>query len=206
MRIGLLGGTFNPVHVGHLLLAQEILMAHALDEIWLVPTGQPPHRVVVDATPEDRYLMTVLACLEHSRFHVSRIELDDPSQPYSYQTLARLKQQFPTHHFFYITGSDAVLNYVWKNFDQLLGDAEGFIVASRPGSDWSRLKTKLAAENLSNEHRIFFQEIPLLDVASTRIRERVAEGRSISFYVPRVVEDYIHKRGLYGADRKPPTT
>ena len=205
MRVGLLGGTFNPIHVGHLLLAQEILTLQRLDEIWLIPNGKPPHRAMPEVTPEDRYMMTHLAGQEHDKLRVSRIEIEDPAQPYSFQTLARLKQQFPDHRYFFISGADAVLNYTWRNFDQLLDDAAGFIVASRPGSDWGRLQEKLAAENLAGRDKIIFQEMPLLDVSSTHIRERVAAGYSIRYYVTRAVEDYIVKRGLYKSlqGRKP---
>ena len=207
MRIGLFGGTFNPIHWGHLLTAQEVMERQNLDEIWLIPNGRPPHRLVVDATPEDRYLMTHLACLEHPRFKVSRIELEASTRSYSYQTVSRLKQEFPAHTFFFITGADAVQNYVWRNFDELLGDAGGFLVSSRPGFDWARLDEKLALEQLSHRAKIHYLELPLLEISSTRIRNQVQTGRSIHFYVPRAVQDYIAKRGLYREEEaSPPVT
>ena len=192
-----MGGTFNPIHIGHLRMAQEAIEAHCLDEVWLIPNGRPPHREVVDTSPEDRHVMTLLASLEHSRLRVSRVEIDEPSQPYSFQTVDRLKRQFPNLDFFFLTGADAVLSYVWKNFDQLLGAVKGFIVCPRPGFDWERLKVKLSAENLKHQDKMVFLEIPMLEVSSTDIRARVQTGKSLRFLVPRSVEEYILRQRLY---------
>lgn len=197
MRVGLMGGTFNPIHIGHLRMAQEAMDAHQLDQVWLIPNGRPPHREVLDTSPEDRHMMTLLASLEHSGLRVSRVEIDDPTQPYSFQTVERIKRQFPDLELFFLTGADAVLNYVWKNFDQLLGNVCGFIVCSRPGFDWEKLKEKLKAENLAHLDRMKYLEIPMLEISSTDIRARVQLGRSLRFLVPRAVEEYIHRQKLY---------
>lgn len=141
--------------------------------------------------------MTLLASLEHSGLRVSRVEIDDPTQPYSFQTVERIKRQFPDLELFFLTGADAVLNYVWKNFDQLLGNVCGFIVCSRPGFDWEKLKEKLKAENLAHLDRMKYLEIPMLEISSTDIRARVQLGRSLRFLVPRAVEEYIHRQKLY---------
>ena len=194
-RIGVMGGTFDPIHTGHLVTADEARHAAALDQVIFVPAGTPwqkEHREVAPA--EDRYLMAVIATAGHPDFVVSRIEIDRSGPSYAIDTLRALNAEYPDAELFFITGADAILQILtWKEPEQVLSEAR-FIAATRPGYDLDRLEKELPE---SLEDRVTIMEIPALAISSTDVRRRVHDGRPIHYLVPPGVAAYIEKAGLY---------
>jgi nicotinate-nucleotide adenylyltransferase len=194
-RRGVMGGTFDPIHQGHLVTAEEALQQFDLDEVVFVPTGLPwmkEHGVVSPA--EDRYLMTVIATASNPRFSVSRMEVDRDGPTYTVETLRGLKAELGRDsELFFITGADAVLEIVqWKQPQELF-DLAQFIAATRPGYDIAAFEAYAP-----NRHPgITVMHVPALAISSTDIRARVAEGRPIRYLVPESVKSYIEKAGLY---------
>jgi nicotinate-nucleotide adenylyltransferase len=200
-RIGIMGGTFNPVHNGHLIAAEEARWEFRLDRVLFVPAGQPWQKEGVDVAPaEDRYLMIVIATAANPAFVVSRIELDRPGPTYAVDTLRELHREHPGAELFFITGADAVLQILtWKDPEDVLREAV-FIAATRPGYDLGKIEKSLPA---GLEDRVRVMEIPALAISSTEIRERVRKGQPIRYLVPRGIEHYIEKAGLYGGFKRP---
>ena len=194
-RLGVMGGTFDPIHYGHLVTAEEALQQFDLDEIVFVPTGSPwmkEHEVVSGA--EDRYLMTVIATASNPRFVVSRMEVDRDGPTYTVDTLRRLREQYGDGvDLFFVTGADAVLEiFQWKE-PQDLFDLAHFIAATRPGYDIAEFEA-----HASERHPgITVMNIPALAISSTDIRTRVHQGRPIRYLVPEGVNSYVQKAGLY---------
>jgi nicotinate-nucleotide adenylyltransferase len=193
-RLGVMGGTFDPIHHGHLLTAEEARVQFELDEVLFVPTGQPwmksERRV---SPPEDRYLMVVIATSSNPRFMVSRLEVERDGPTYSVDTLRTLREERGDVDLFFITGADAMLEILqWKDPEEALSMAH-FIAASRPGYDLSRFERGAPAEHPN----VTVMQIPALAISSTDIRERVAAGRPIRYLVPEGVQTYIEKAGLY---------
>lgn len=194
-RLGVMGGTFDPIHQGHLVTAEEALWQFELDQVLFVPTGQPWMKHERGVSPaEDRYLMTVIATSSNPRFRVSRLEIDRDGPTYSVDTLRSLRDEYGEGtELFFITGADAILQiFQWKDADQAFELAH-FIAATRPGYDLSRFDQERAAEH----PKITVMDIPALAISSTDIRERVAKGRPIRYLVPEGVKSYIEKAGLY---------
>jgi nicotinate-nucleotide adenylyltransferase len=191
---GVMGGTFDPIHNGHLVAAEEALVAFELDEVIFVPAGQPWQKEQAEVAPaEDRYLMTVIATASNPRFRVSRIEIDRPGPTYTIDTLRALKAELGAELWF-ITGADGILNILtWKDPEAVLLEAR-FIAATRPGYDLDRLEKELPA---GLEDRVSVMEVPALAISSTDVRLRVREGRPIRYLVPEGVARYIEKTGLY---------
>lgn len=195
-RIGIMGGTFDPVHYGHLRAADEAHAAFGLSEVVFVPTGRPPHKAGEKvSSAEDRYMMTVLATVDCPYFSVSRLEIDKEGKSYTIDTLKKLKSmpEYCDTEFYFITGLDAVLDIVsWKNPEEIMGLCK-FVAVSRYGYTHSRM------EELPEDLRsaIIPLEIPLLAISSTGLRERVRKNRSIRFLVPPSVENFIRKNRLY---------
>ena len=186
MHVGLFGGTFNPIHHGHLIMAQEALLQADLDQVWLLPNARPPHKEAAAVGSAERLEMTRLAAAKHERLVVCPVELERQGPSYTYETVEILKARHPDYQFSFITGVDAVLKYEWKRFDHLLSLLNRFLVAARPGYDDSRLPAGLSVFN-----------VPLIEISSTAIRNRVQSGQPITFWVPKPVEEYILKNRLY---------
>jgi nicotinate-nucleotide adenylyltransferase len=196
-----MGGTFDPIHYGHLVTAEEARVQFELSEVLFVPNHYPPHKDLdgVSAS-EHRYHMTLLATATNPHFAVSRLEVDRPGPSYSIDTIRELRRVYQADALFYITGADAILQVVrgaWEGSAELLMLCQ-FIAASRPGfpidvDDLRRFN--VTGQQLSNIHVI---EIPALAISSTDIRLRVTAGRPIRYLVPEPVETYIYKHGLYG--------
>lgn len=194
-RLGVMGGTFDPIHYGHLVTAEEALNQFALDEVIFVPTGQPwmkEHDVVSPA--EDRYLMTVIATASNPLFRVSRMEVDRRGPTYTVDTLRGLKSQLGAEaDLFFVTGADAVLEIVrWKEPGELFELAH-FIAATRPGYDIAAFEAHAPQHNPD----VTVMRIPALAISSTDIRRRVEASRPIRYLVPEGVKSYIEKAGLY---------
>lgn len=201
-KIGIMGGTFNPIHHGHLVTAQEALDQFGLDQVVFIPTGDPPHKVKDRlAGAEDRYLMTVIATSSNSRFFVSRIEIDRRGKSYTIDTLRELREQYGSGSgLYFITGADAILEILtWRKPDEIVHLCK-FIAATRPGYDLfpiKELKKRLFNNKDDADRHIFNMEIPALAISSTDIRKRITEGRAIDYLVPEGVSNYILKHGLY---------
>jgi nicotinate-nucleotide adenylyltransferase len=193
-RVGVMGGTFDPIHHGHLVAAEEARWQFGLDRVVFVPTGQPWQKAAGVSDAEDRYLMTVIATASNPAFSVSRLEIDSPGPTYTVDTLRRLRAEMdPDVRLFFVTGADAVLQILtWKDPDEVLALAE-LIAATRPGHDLADLAEKVPAA----AGRVHPMRIPALAISSTEIRARVAAGAPIQYLVPEGVARYIEKRGLY---------
>jgi nicotinate-nucleotide adenylyltransferase len=196
-RIGVMGGTFDPIHHGHLVAASEVGHFFSLDEVIFVPTGQPwqkeGRRV---SASEDRYLMTVIATASNPRFSVSRVDIDRPGPTYTIDTLRDLRlQRGPDAEFFFITGADALEQMMtWQDADELFKLAR-FVGCTRPGH-------RLSGAGLPDD-RVSLIEVPALAISSTNCRQRVEAGEPIWYLVPDGIVQYISKRALYrkaGAD------
>lgn len=192
MRLGVMGGTFDPIHHGHLVAASEVQAQFDLDEVVFVPTGRPwqkSGRVVAPA--EHRYLMTVIATASNPRFTVSRVDIDRDGPTYTIDTLRDLRVQRPEAELFFITGADALAQILsWKDADELW-DLAHFIGVTRPGY-------VLSESGLPGE-RVSLQEVPAMAISSTDCRERVRAGEPIWYLVPDGVVQYISKHDLYAA-------
>jgi nicotinate-nucleotide adenylyltransferase len=189
-----MGGTFDPVHHGHLLTAEEAAVQFGLDEVVFVPTGRPWMKDRDDvSTAEDRYLMTVVATASNPRFSVSRIDIDRAGPTYTVDTLHAVGEQAPDAELFFVTGADAMLEiFGWKDPEEVLSLAH-FIAATRPGYDLARFE----AAAPTRHPNVSVMSIPALAISSTDIRRRVREDRPIRYLVPEGVESYIKKVGLY---------
>lgn len=189
-RLGIMGGTFDPIHLGHLVCAEEARTQFDLAEVIWVPAGQPwQKREVSDA--EDRYMMTMLATTSNPWFSVSRIEIDRDGPTYTLETLSALRAFYEKAELFFVTGTDAVMQILtWKDPDAVLTQAH-FIAASRPEYEMNDIDQERFGG------RVTVMRIPALAISSTDIRRRVAEGKPITYLVPPEVERYIAERGLY---------
>jgi len=188
-----MGGTFDPVHHGHLSAANEVAALHALDEVVFVPTGQPWQKTHREVSPaEDRYLMTVIATASNPLFSVSRIDIDRPGPTYTYDTLRDLRTTYADDELFFITGADALAQILgWQQADQLF-DLAHFIGVTRPGYD----PVDVTA---FPDGTVTLLEVPALAISSSDCRVRVAADSPVWYLVPDGVVQYIAKRRLYRA-------
>lgn len=196
LRLGVLGGTFDPLHWAHLTMAEEAAARFELGKVLFVPAGQPPHKADYNASaPEDRYAMALLGTASNPAFDVSRVELEREGPSYSVDTIRQLKEMHgPEAELYFILGADEALDILsWHEADSL-PDLARFLVAPRPGFDLAELKTRLPA-------RFYEAMAPLpmtpVDISATDIRARIASRKSIRYLVPDNVEAYIRKHGLY---------
>ena len=185
-----MGGTFDPIHHGHLVAASEVAGLFGLDEVVFVPTGQPWQKSDRSVSPaEDRYLMTVIATASNPRFSVSRVDVDRGGPTYTIDTLTDLKAQRPDAELFFITGADALGQILsWRDSDRFLELAH-FIGVTRPGFQLADGHLPPGTASLV--------EVPALAISSTDCRERVGRGMPVWYLVPDGVVQYIEKRGLY---------
>lgn len=190
-RIGVMGGTFDPIHHGHLVAASEVANLFGLDEVVFVPTGQPwqkTHREVAPA--EDRYLMTVIATASNPQFSVSRVDIDRGGPTYAIDTLRDLREQYgETAEFYFITGADALGQiFSWHKAEELFEVAH-FVGCTRPGH--------VLSDPGLPDGKVSLVEIPALAISSTACRARVRADRPVWYLVPDGVVQYISKRRLY---------
>jgi nicotinate-nucleotide adenylyltransferase len=189
-RIGVMGGTFDPIHNGHLVAASEVQQKFDLDEVIFVPTGQPWMKSKTDVTEgEHRYLMTVIATAANPRFTVSRVDIDRHGPTYTVDTLRDIRSARPEADLFFITGADAVAQILeWKDVDEVWSLAH-FVAVSRPGHP-------LTISGLP-EQGVSSLEVPALAISSTDCRSRVSRGFPVWYLVPDGVVQYISKHHLY---------
>ena len=190
MRLGVMGGTFDPVHHGHLVAASEVQARFGLDEVVFVPTGEPWQKDAREVSPrEHRYLMTVIATASNPRFTVSRVDIDRPGPTYTIDTLRELNADRPHAELFFITGADALAQILsWKDADELF-DLAHFIGVTRPG--YALSESGLPAD------RVTLQEVPAMAISSTDCRARVERAEPVWYLVPDGVVQYINKYRLY---------
>ena len=188
LRLGVMGGTFDPIHHGHLVAASEVAAQFGLDEVVFVPTGQPWQKMTKKVSePEHRYLMTVIATASNPRFTVSRVDVDRPGPTYTIDTLRDLHIQRPDADLFFITGADAMAQILsWKNIEELWSLAH-FVGVTRPG----HVLDGMGRDDVS------LLEVPAMAISSTDCRTRVAAGEPVWYLVPDGVVQYIAKYGLY---------
>jgi nicotinate-nucleotide adenylyltransferase len=193
-RIGIMGGTFDPIHHGHLVAAEEARWQFRLDQVLFIPTGQPWQKPEGVSPAEDRYLMTVIATASNPAFAVSRLEVDTPGPSYTVDTLRRLRAELPEGtRLLFIGGADLLRQLqTWKEPEQVLELAE-LIAATRPDFDVDDVVQKVPGA----AGRVHRMEIPALAISSSDIRARVARGAPIEYLVPEGVARYIEKRALY---------
>lgn len=189
-----MGGTFDPIHHGHLVAAEESRHAFDLERVLFVPAGAPWQKADRDVTPApDRVEMVRCAVADNDAFEVSRVDVERPGPTYAIDTLRAIAAQRPGAELYFITGADAILEILtWKDPQEVLALAT-FVAVTRPGHDLAGLR------NLGIENRVAMVEIPALAISSTDIRSRVAGRRPIRYLVPAPVEAYIREHGLYGA-------
>ena len=192
MRLGIYGGTFDPIHVGHLILAEACREACALDVLWLVVAGSPPHKPGARTPVADRLEMARLAAAGNTAFEVSEVEAAGPGPHYSYQTLGEIAAQRPSDELFFLIGADSLLDLPnWRN-PRKLASLATLVVANRQG-----FEVPEPPDLGPNAKPIIHVSIPPIGIASHDLRRRVAEGLSIRYQVPRGVEAYIRSQGLY---------
>jgi nicotinate-nucleotide adenylyltransferase len=190
-----MGGTFDPIHHGHLVAASEVQAWFDLDEVVFVPTGQPWQKTERDVTaPEHRYLMTVIATASNPRFRVSRVDIDRDGPTYTIDTLGELSAELPETDLYFITGADALAEiFTWRDAEELFALAH-FVGCTRPGYE-------MGANTLEGipAERVTILEIPALAISSSDCRRRTAKGEPVWYLVPDGVVQYIAKNDLYGA-------
>jgi len=192
-----MGGTFDPIHNGHLVAASEVADLFGLDEVVFVPTGRPWQKARRHVTAaEDRYLMTVIATASNPRFSVSRVDIDRAGPTYTNDTLEDLRALNPDSELYFITGADALASILsWQNWEELFGLAK-FIGVSRPGYELNGQHIAAAIDQLPAD-ALTLVEVPALAISSSECRSRAANARPIWYLVPDGVVQYVNKRGLY---------
>ncbi|WP_042405095.1 nicotinate-nucleotide adenylyltransferase [Corynebacterium jeddahense] len=188
-----MGGTFDPIHHGHLVAASEVADRFALDEVIFVPTGQPWQKEGKQISPaEDRYLMTVIATASNPRFSVSRVDIDRGGPTYTIDTLKDLREEFADEELYFITGADALASIMsWHDWEEMFQLAE-FVGVTRPGYE---LREDMLPPAI--QERVHLVEIPAMAISSTDCRARAAAGRPVWYLVPDGVVQYIAKNSLY---------
>ena len=189
MRLGLFGGRFDPVHAGHLMVAQRALEILRLDELWFIPAKTPPHKQAA-AAAEKRYEMLLLATNTHPRFFVSRLEIERTGASYTFDTVAEVRAQRPSDALFFITGADAYAEIAsWHRARELVSSVS-VVALSRP---------KYTLEDVEPffKERVRLLDTPLWEVSSTEIRRRLTQEESVRYLVPEPVESYLAKNPLY---------
>jgi nicotinate-nucleotide adenylyltransferase len=195
MRLGIMGGTFDPIHYGHLFVAEEARARFALDRVLFVPNGAPPHKEEDLLTAaQDRYEMTRLAIADNPAFACTTLELDRPGPSYTVDTLTTLRDQYPSAELFYITGIDAIADILtWRHHAEIIRMAT-FIAAARPGFDLKTLQDRLPTTYLE---RILLLGTTAQGISSTEIRERIRARLPIRYLTPEEVRNYIREHHLY---------
>ncbi len=201
LRLGLMGGTFDPIHYGHLVTAEAARCKYQLDEVYFIPSGNPPHKRGRHITAAlHRMMMCVMATATNPYFEVSDVEIKRQGFSYTYDTVCQFRRVFGADCLIYfITGADVLGEIVTWNKADLLFDECCFIAATRPGF------TLDASQALPPQLRdkISFMEVPALAISSTDIRNRLRQGRSIKYLLPETVETYIQKHHLYELNPPP---
>lgn len=197
-KFAVMGGTFDPIHYGHLVTAETVCRELDLEGVLLIPSGRPPHKQNITISDnEHRYLMTVIAAEDNPDLVVSRMEIDRPGMTYTVDTLRTLRRICPKRcEIYFIAGADAALQIsTWRTPDEIVKMCK-LVIVTRPGYDKNGIQTELEKAGIGLD-RVVFMDVPALDISSTDIRNRVSIGRSIRYLLPPNVEKYIQKNSLY---------
>lgn len=198
-KIGILGGTFDPIHNGHLLLGQGAMEEMVLDKILFIPSGHPPHKDNgAISTPEHRCRMIEKAIGSNASFHISTVEVERMGYTYTVDTLTQLKEEYGKEvTFYFIVGADVIPDLLtWKDYGRVFKMCE-FVAVLRPGTDKTILINEISRLRSEDAAVIHTVDLPLIEISSRDIRRRVAEGKSIRYLVPDAVEAYIKENSLY---------
>ena len=198
-KIGIMGGTFDPIHNGHLIIAENSRIKFGLDEIIFIPTGMPAHKIKNGIASDNyRYEMVLLSINSNPYFSISSLEMNREGITYTIDTIKYLMSKNENTEYYFIMGSDSLYNFnKWKDYKELLNLCK-FIVAKRPNqNDNKKLREKVKELNNISSNSIQILESPMIDISSTDIRERISFNKSIKYLVPETVELYIEKHGLY---------
>ncbi|HIE12017.1 MAG TPA: nicotinate-nucleotide adenylyltransferase [Desulfotomaculum sp.] len=198
MRLGLMGGTFDPIHYGHLAAAEAARYEFALAKVVFIPAGQPPHKPEQTVSPAvHRVAMVRLAISSNPYFEISTMEVERPGPSYTVDTLAEFRRLCPSAALHFITGADAVAEIpAWHRFEELLGLCL-LVGVTRPGHSLEDLREGLTGLGAELRQRIRVLPVPGVAVSSSEIRERVRTGKPIKYLLPEAVEEYIFRHGLY---------
>jgi nicotinate-nucleotide adenylyltransferase len=193
MRLGVFGGTFDPIHLGHLILAEQCRETCALDRVWFVVAGAPPHKRGGRTPVMHRLEMVRIAVAGHSAFAVSEIEAARPGPHYSVDTLESIHRENPDDELFFLIGADSLADLPSWREPARIAQLATIVVVNRPGIDGAD-PARLVGPG---SHPLLSVNVPPIGIASTDLRQRLSEGRSIRYQVPRGVEAYIEAQGLY---------
>lgn len=198
-KVGIMGGTFDPIHFGHLVIAEQIRFEYGLEKVLFIPAGIPPHKTGLDISEsKHRYFMTLLATITNPYFEVSKMEIENNEVSYTINTIKKLQEIYGEDtELYFITGADAICELdTWKDVSELLNLCN-FIAATRPGLDSSFVDEKI--NELQTRYHAFIRkmDVPALAISSTAIRNKVREKQSIKYLLPESVEYYIYKNNLY---------
>ncbi|HVJ50162.1 nicotinate-nucleotide adenylyltransferase [Desulfitobacterium sp.] len=197
-RLGIMGGTFDPIHYGHLVAAEMARYEFNLEKVIFIPTGVPPHKIERKITSSEfRYQMVSLAIEDNAFFDVSRIEIERTGLTYTVDTIRLMQQEYHEYELYFITGADAFREiFTWRKANEIL-ELTQFIGASRPGFDARVFLNQLQQELPELYERMHFLEVPALAISSTDIRSRVKKGQSIRYLLPEPVRIFIEEKRLY---------
>jgi nicotinate-nucleotide adenylyltransferase len=195
MRLGLFGGTFDPIHVGHLIAAEQCREACRLERVWFVVAGAPPHKPGERTAVSHRLEMVRIAIAGHTSFVVSEIETSRPGPHYSVETLESVRRERPEDELFFVIGADSLADLpMWREPDRIARLAT-IVVVSRPGLE--EIDPARLPDFGPGSHPLLSVTVPSIGIASTDLRDRLAQGRSVRYMVPRGVEAYIEAQALY---------
>ena len=198
LRVGVLGGTFDPIHYAHLATVEFIRCKYKLDKIIFMPSGDPPHKLWNITNNYDRYNMVLLAVAKNKDFIAFNTEIEKKGKTYTVDTLRHLKKNYPGAEFFFITGADAICDIEeWKDVEENFRLAT-FIAATRPGISLLRAQDQIEKLETKYNANIISVYVPSLDISSTYIRDQLKRGNSVRYLVPENVERYIYEKNLYG--------
>ncbi|NBI05714.1 nicotinate-nucleotide adenylyltransferase [Senegalia massiliensis] len=197
-KIGVMGGTFNPIHIGHLMIAEQSRKKFNLDKVIFIPTGSPPHKDERKlANSLDRYIMTILATSNNNNFIVSDIETNRDGTSYTVDTLELLSKKYNDSELFFITGADSILDIEnWRDTDRLLNICT-FIAATRPGYNVDNVMDEIKKLEEKYNKKISYLTIAPIDISSTQIRKRIFKNETIKYMTPDPVINYIYNKNLY---------
>ena len=200
-RLGIMGGTFDPIHYGHLVAAEMARCKFNLSKVLFIPSGTPPHKHRRDISAAGlRYEMTERAIQDNPAFDISGLELERKGPSYTVDTLRVVRRTWPEHDLYFITGTDALREiFSWREAEEILMMTE-FIGAARPGFDASDFLLQVQQEHPETQGRIHHLEVPALAISSTDIRARVEHGEPIRYLLPEPVRHFIQQHGLYTAE------
>ena len=199
MKIGIMGGTFDPIHIGHLLLGEFAYENFHLDEIWFLPNGNPPHKTTDESgvSLDDRIEMVKLATDDVPYFRMNLYEASSKKHSYTYSTMRALREMYPEHEFFFILGADSLFSIEqWKNLREIFPSCT-ILAAMRDDKDTESMQAQIRYLNEKYGADIRLLQAPLVEISSTTIRRRAEKGLSIRYMVPDVVSEYIQSNALY---------